>query len=78
MYSSNNWCQTDYSPTYTKFFFYLVNMLNLELLTNGTIYVGNWPVNTDSLSGIYTGLYMGKTCLIRLLTGLYTAVGMHT
>ena len=30
------------------------------LLTNVTKYVGNWPVNTDSLSGIYTGLNTEK------------------
>jgi hypothetical protein len=30
---------------------YLYNIL----LTNVTKYVGNWAVNTDSLSGIYTG-----------------------
>ena len=52
-------------------------MLNIILLTNVTKYVGNWPVNTDSLSGIYTGLYTGKTGLIRLRTGLYTGVGMR-
>ena len=35
------------------------------LLTNVTKYVGNWPVNnTDSLSGIYTGLYGQNTGLI--------------
>ena len=49
-----------------------------QLLTNVTKYVGNWPVNADSLSGIYTGLNTGKTGLIRLWTGLYTEVGMHT
>ena len=30
------------------------------LLTNVAKYVGNWPVNTDSLSGIYTGLNTEK------------------
>jgi hypothetical protein len=35
---------------------YLYNIL----LTNVTEYVGNWAVNTDSLSDIYTGLYTEK------------------
>ena len=35
---------------------YLYNIL----LTNATKYVGNWPINTDSLSGIYTGHNTGK------------------